>query len=42
MDVEKLHNKTNIVNFHINLVDAFVALGGAADKGGYVRKSALI
>jgi hypothetical protein len=42
MDVEKFHNKINIVILIIYLVDAFVALGGSADKSGYVRKTALI
>lgn len=42
MDVGKFHKKINIVKFLIYLVDAFVALGGNADKSGYVRKSALI
>jgi hypothetical protein len=34
--------KISIVKISSILVDAFVALGGGADKGGYVRKSSLI
>lgn len=42
VDEVKYPNKTNTVTIAINLVDAFVALGGNPDKSGVVRKSALI
>ena len=36
-------SKTNTVPIQFNiLVDAFVALGGKADKGGYVNKNVLM
>jgi hypothetical protein len=35
-------NKANIVFICLNLVDAFVALGGNLDKTGFVSKSTLI
>ena len=42
MEEDKCLSKTNIVIIDLNLVDAFVALGGNPDKSGVVRKSALI
>lgn len=38
----KFHNKTNTVNIHFIVVDAFVALGGHIDKSGSVSKTSLI
>lgn len=42
MEGEKLLNKINIVNLNLRLVDSFVALGGASDGSGAVRKTVLI
>ncbi len=38
----KLQKKINIVKNLLILVDAFVALGGSADKSGTVSKTSLI
>lgn len=40
--MERSLNKINIVIFFLDLVDAFVALGGNADNSGSVRKTTLI
>ena len=42
MEEDKSLNKINIVYLLLIVVDAFVALGGGADGGGYVRKNTLI
>ena len=42
MEGDKSLNKINIVYLLLIVVDAFVALGGGADGGGYVRKNTLI
>jgi hypothetical protein len=39
---EKLRRKTSTVRSLLIIVDAFVALGGSADKSGTVSKTSLI
>lgn len=42
LEMDRLLITTSIVIICVNSVDAFVALGGGADQGGYVSKTALI
>lgn len=42
MEEEKHQNRINTVKIKDYIVDAFVALGGGADQGGYVNKNVLI